>query len=85
MIALFRENHDPRRNSAILAEITNQFDLTKAIQETEQLFNKIRVSKTSHRGKDGNHSTGTLSQKMAAFFFAFYPPIQLPILVEGLK
>lgn len=63
------KNHDPRRNSAILAEITNQFDLTKAIQETEQLFNKILVSKTSHRGKDGNHSTGTLSQKMAAFFF----------------
>jgi Pectate lyase superfamily protein len=63
------KNHDPRRNSAILAEFTNQFDLTKAIQETEQLINQIRVSETSHRGRDANHPTGTLSQKMAALFF----------------
>ncbi|WHY67932.1 glycosyl hydrolase family 28-related protein [Neobacillus sp. SuZ13] len=65
------KNHDPRRNAAILAEINNQFDLTKAIQETEQLFNQIRVSKTSHRGKNGNHSIGTLAQKMAAGFYRF--------------
>ncbi|MCM3115975.1 glycoside hydrolase family 55 protein [Neobacillus sp. MER 74] len=63
------KNHDPRRNAAILAEFTSQFDLTKVIQEAEQYFNPTRLRETSHRGKNVKHSTGSLSQKLAGIFF----------------
>jgi len=62
------KNHDPRRNAVILAQY-NQLDLSKAIQEAEQLFNRIRVNEASHRGKVIPPSTGTIPQKMTSAFF----------------
>lgn len=63
------KNHDPKKNAAILARITNQFDIKETIQETEQLFNQIRWNEITERQKDILHLTGTLRQKIAAAFF----------------
>ena len=63
------KNHDPRKNASILAQFTNQIDLTKAIQVTEQLFNRIRGNEASPRQKENPHLTGSLLQKMTAAFF----------------
>ncbi|MFL6556800.1 MAG: glycosyl hydrolase family 28-related protein, partial [Bacillus sp. (in: firmicutes)] len=63
------KNHDPRKNSAILAQFTNQLDLSKAIQETEQLFNRLRGNEVSPRQKEIRHLTGSISQKMSTTLF----------------
>ncbi|MEH7484600.1 hypothetical protein V7157_26725, partial [Neobacillus drentensis] len=63
------KNHNPRKNAAILAQFTNLLDLKKAIQETEQLFNRTRGNEASPRQKEIRHLTGSLPQKMTAALF----------------
>ncbi|MEH7307364.1 glycosyl hydrolase family 28-related protein [Neobacillus drentensis] len=64
------KNHDPRKNAAILAQFTeHQLDLTKELQETEHLFNRLRKNDNALRPKEIRRLTGSLGQKMTAAIF----------------
>ena len=74
------KNHDPRRNAVILAQYSDQLDLTKLLQETEHLFKRFRESQSSPRLKKIRfHTTGSVHQKVTA---AFFRPLSMDITTD---
>lgn len=63
-------NHDPRKNAAILEQITNnQLDITKALQETGQLFQQCQGNEIGLRRYP---QAVSFSQKMVSAFYRLF-------------